>query len=54
MKKTLTPLNDVCTRRAQHMKRAHDNAIDRCDDALNVRATLLQIKNARVAKHSMK
>jgi hypothetical protein len=54
MKKTLTPLNDVYMRRAQHLPRARDNAFDRHNVALIARAAKLRMQIANVAKCSMK
>jgi hypothetical protein len=54
MKKTLTPLNDVYTRRAQHLPRARDNAFNRHDVALIARAAKSQMQIVNVAKRSMK
>jgi len=53
MKKTLTPLNDVYMRRAQHTPRARDNMIDQHEDVLNQQAKRQRAQAANVPKTAM-
>jgi len=53
MKKTLTPLNDVCIRAAQHMPRARDDMFNQHENDLYARAATARMKIAHVAKRSI-